>query len=337
MLGLLLLTPALAACKDGSAVRAGDVIPARRDAQFAGRGTETTVALPIGRLEITAGSPVAEISADDTRQREKVKAPAGSVFVPITWQYDAETFGAFAAYLDTNATPVVDLVVSGASYRLPAPEQTGQGSESFYVLIDGRGDKPAMSVDFDGVTQTADLSTGDVDKGQAAPLYDLRTPRTKMFPCAANPTFNRTVQGTPTFTCETTRALRLPYAGNAWATDGHTWLAVTVSTAQGRWDEIAPDLASGALYYPTSVKGAFALGGVAATEALRDPGRGTCPDLANANCSAVFHVMFDVDKSAPQTLTVEQDYAMARTSTWGKSADPETLDLTVTAQADLRK
>lgn len=338
-LGLLLLAPALAACGSDSGIDAGDVVPAAQDAQFAGDGVESVVALPIGRLEVTAGKPVTEISAEDTRQVAKVAAPEGSAFVPITWQYDAATFGALGGYLATDASPVVDLVVDGASYRIPAPEQTGTGSESFYVLVSGSGADPKLEVGFDDVVQEVDLSSGEVDKGRAAPLYDTTKPRAKRFPCAPDVAFGRTTLRPPDFACTVTRPIDLPYAGDAWAAEGHTWRVVTVRTTLGRWSEVADDLKSGAVYYADNVESSYRLGDTEAAHVIRDPAGTACPDMTNSgSCTTEFHVVFDVevDAKASRALSIEQDFDLKLATVYGGGEAKDSLDLTVTAQAKLK-
>lgn len=336
-LGLLLLAPTLAACGDDpAAVAAGDVVPARHEAGIAASGAETTIALPIGDLLVTVGKPVREISADDTRQLERLTASDGEVFVPVSWQYDTTSLGTYARYLETTSTPVVDLVVDGASYRIPPPETATEGPESFFVTVSGNGDDPELKVDFDGVTQTADLSSGEVDAGAAAPLYDLEAAPAEPLPCGGTARPSRAVTVSElAFTCTMTPPVLLPYAGDAWAEDGRTWLALTVETAFGRWDEAAADLSAGAIYYPGTVDGAFTLGGSKAVQVIRDAGRGTCPDIANQNCSAVFHVLFDVGEDAPRNLVIKQRYELGRTSTWGTIDAPEQLELTVTDRTRL--
>ncbi|WP_408898003.1 hypothetical protein ACJ5H2_02590 [Nocardioides sp. R1-1] len=338
VLGLLLLAPALVSCGGGGGgVEVGDVVPAREDAQFADQGVESTVALPIGRLEVTTGAAVREISASDTRQLERLEAPDGSVFVPMTWQYDAATFGELSAYLDTDASPVIDLVADGASYRLPAPEASGEGAESFYVLVSGKGDDPQLKVDFDGVAQQVDLSSGEVEPGRAADLYDLAKPKAKRFPCEPDVAYGRTTLRPPEFTCGVTRPVRLPYAGDAWAEDGHSWLVVTVRTTLGRWNEIADDLKSGAVYYAASVESSYRLGSTEASEVLQDEANTTCPDpAANASCTAEFHVVFDVAGKAPKALTIEQDYGLLLATAFGGGEHEDSLDLSVTAKARLK-
>jgi len=338
-LGLLLLAPALGACGGDSGIEVGNIVPAADDAQFAGHGTESEVALPIGRLEITAAEPVTTIAADDTLQVAKVEAPEGSAFVPITWQYDAATFGALDGYLSTDTSPVIDLVADGAPYRIPAPPRSGEGSESFYVLVSGSGRDLRLDVGFDGVTQQVDLATGEVDQGRAAPLYDAAKPRTKRFPCSPDVTFDRTTLRAPDFTCTVTRPVDLPYAGDAWAPDGHTWRIVTVRTTLSRWTEVSADLKSGAVYYADDVQSSYRLGDAAAAQVIQDPKHTVCPDATKAGaCTSEFHVVFDVadEGKASRTLKIEQGFALRLATAYGGGEVKDTLDVTVTAQARLK-
>ncbi|XBB65581.1 hypothetical protein ABFU82_15845 [Nocardioides sp. WV_118_6] len=335
--GLLALAPALVACGGDTGVAVGDVVPARDDAQFSGAGNESVVALPIGSLEITLGKPTDKLSADDTRQAEAIDAPDGGTFVPITWQYDASSFGRYADFIDTEATPDVDLIADGATYRIPPPDDSGTGSTSFYVVVGGPGKDPSLKIDFDGVTQTVDLTTGDRDAGAAEALYDLPSPRTKRTDCTGAIEYGRKLVGSSTFTCSVTRPVRLPYAGDAWAEDGQGWLAVTVRTTLGRWNEVAKDLKSGGVYYATGVVGSFRLGDIEAAQAYQDNGETTCPSTTSGSCTTEFHVIFPVGDKAPKKLRVEQDYTLLLTSAWGTGTDTEqNLDLPVTATTTLK-
>lgn len=337
VVGLLALAPALVACGGDTGVQAGDVVPARDDAQFAGTGNESVLALPIGRLEITLGEPTTKLSADDTRQIEALDAPDGGTFIPLTWQYDASSFGRYAAFIDTQASPVVDLVADGARYRIPPPDDSGKGSTSFYVVVAGPGKEPRLDVDFDGVTQSVDLTTGDRDAGAAEALYDLPSPKTKRTDCTGTIEYGRKLVGASSFTCAVTRPVRLPYAGDAWAEDGQSWLAVTVRTTLGRWNEVAKDLKSGGVYYATGVAGSFRLGDIEATQAYQDNEQTTCPSTTSGSCTTEFHVIFAVGEKAPKKLTVEQDYTLLLTSAWGTGTDGEqNLDLPVTTTTTLR-
>ncbi|NHA01475.1 hypothetical protein G5V59_21215 [Nocardioides sp. W3-2-3] len=84
---------------------------------------------------------------------------------------------------------MIDLVADKASYRLPAPEATGEGAESFYTLVSGDGEDAALSVDFDGVKQTVVLATGKRTEGKAAPLYRLKPRKDRTASCTTDSKF----------------------------------------------------------------------------------------------------------------------------------------------------
>lgn len=336
-LGLVTALPALAACgEDPSAIEDGDVVPARSDAQFAD-GTPSSLALPIGRLEVTLGEPVDRVGSDDTRELIALEAPAGSVFVPITWQYDAGTFEGDAEFLAADASPVIDLVSDGASYRLPAPEEEGEGSESFYVVVQGDGDRPTLVVDYDGVRQTLDLTTGEREPGRARALYDrVRERRTR--PCGAPSDVTVDVpESSVDLVCRVRRVERRPYAGGAWADGGDTWLVVTVATTLRRFAK-AGDAGSGAFYLPTALLSTdFRLGRSRPAKVI-EGGEGTsCPDPRGAGCSTEFHLVFDVGSDHPPTLDVRLVYDTRLESSWGPYDGRETLRVPVDITVGLRR
>lgn len=334
-LGWLILLPALAACgEDASGVETGDVIAAREDSQFSD-GTPSSLVMPIGRLEIFLGKPTARLDARDTRQLEPATAPPGSTFVPITWQYDAGTFGDYAAYLGGEQTPKVELRADRAGYRLPAPDPTGQGGESFYVLVSGSGRDLDLAVSYDGVEQSVDLLTGKRDAGDAAGLYDLTPVSTRTRACERGADFNGTA-GYPDYRCRYTRPVRLPYADGAWAEPGRTFLALTVTTSIRRFDIVGDVPGSGALYVPASVTSTFALGEIEPVAAVKDT-TDTCPDLANGGCTGRYDLVFDVPaKKKRFTLTMDQIFALVLGSRWGGFDEDEEMDLDVSVTIDLK-
>lgn len=334
-LGWLFLLPVFAACgEDTSSVDVGDLVAAREDSQFSD-GAPSSLVLPIGRLEVFLGEPTARLDARHTRQLEPATAPPGSTFVPITWQYDAGTFGDHAAYLGEAPTPKVELRADRAGYRLPAPDSTGQGGESFYVLVSGSGRDLDLAVTYDGVEQSVDLLTGERDPGDAAGLYDLTPATTKTRACEKGADFNGTA-GYPDYRCRYSRPVRLPYADGAWAEPGRTFLALTVTTSIRRFD-IAGDVpGSGALYLPASVTSTFALGEIEPIAAVQDT-TDTCPDLANGGCTGRYDLVFDVPAREKRfRLTMEQTFALVLGSRWGGYDGDETMDLDVSVTIDLK-
>lgn len=334
--GLLTLAPVLTACGSGGDLEVGDRLPARSDDQFASSGTRSTVALPLGRLELSLGDVTTSLDADDTRQLEAIEAPEGTVFLPITWQYDAGTFGDYGDYLSTEVNPIIDLIADGAKYRLPAPEATGEGSTSFYLLVSGSGEDPTLEVDFDGVTQEVDLSTGKREAGRAEPLYDLKARKDRARSCTPDTTFKLDFVRLPDFTCTIGRTARVPYAGDAWAEEGHEWLVLTVRTSMRRYDQIAADLKSGAIYLAGDVSSTFTLGKLKPEAVIEDRDDSACPDSVKGGCQMVYHLVFDVTDEAPKRLTVEQDYDLYLSSVWGGAEGKDTLEFPVTVRTRVR-
>lgn len=340
VLGLLVLMPALAACGGEEGVAVGDIVGAREDDQFVEDGTTSSIALPIGRLEVSMGTPTTELGDDDTRQLEPVTAPEGSTFVPITWQYDAGTFGDYADYLDTDTRPVIDLIAEGAKYRLPSPESTGEGAESFYVLVSGDEEDAkaaSLSVAFDDVTQTVDLATGDREAGRAAPLYELKPRKERTASCTTQAEFDLPkLARLGDFSCNITRSAEIPYAGGAWAPEGTAWRVVTISTVARRYDVIADDLRSGAIYVASAVESSFQLGKQKPTKVIEDREFSACPDPERGGCTSVYHLIFEADDDTSQRLRVDQAYELTLSSLWGGGEGKRTVEIEGTISVKLR-
>ncbi|HWJ65527.1 MAG TPA: hypothetical protein VNT31_02525 [Nocardioides sp.] len=333
-LGLLALLPVLAACgEDASGYGDGDLVPARDDAQFS-NGTESVLALPIGRLEVFLGEPTDRLEAEDTRALEATAAPDGSTFVPITWQYDAGTFGDYADYVASDETPQVELLADDARYRLPAPQETGKGAESFYVLVAGTASDLRLEVTYDEVAQSVDLRTGEREPGAAAGLYDLGPRSSRARDCSAGADFNDTI-GLPDYSCRVTAPVRLPYADGRWAGEGRTFLAVTVTTAVRRFDVLGPLPGSGAIYAPASVSSTFELDGREPVSSVQDV-VDTCPAPGGIGCTGRYHLVFEVEDGARNRLAVEQTFNLLLGSRWGDVEREDRLDLDVSLDVRLK-
>lgn len=323
---VLALTPALAACGEDPGPSAGDVVAARSDDQFVD-GRQSRLNLPTGQLVVNLGDATDTVGATDTRQREDLTAAAGSTFLPITWRYDVDTYGDLTDYVAADGNPTFTLVTDGADYRLPPPNPSGVDAESFYVVVAGDGEDPTLEVEFDGVTQTLDLATGDRDEGQAAGLYDLKTRTAKTRSCADDVTYDKEPVRPPGFNCTTTTAARLPYAAGEWAADGRSWVVVSVTTSLLRWDRVAADGQSGAVYLATGVDSTFRLGKLEPVRVLDDTDNSTCPD-PNRGCVRAFDLVFDVpaDSEGSRNLRIDQDYQFDLFQVWGGGSGKETIE-----------
>jgi hypothetical protein len=321
---LLVLAPLLAACGgDDNPPKAGDIIQARLDDQFR-KGREAEVALPTGRLLIHAGEPVKKASGDDTRTREEVAAPSGSVMVPITWQYDPWSSGKLDTIFDTDDTPVVDLVSGEEHYRLTPPRPETEGAESFYVVVAGDGSDRSLEISFDDVAQTVDLSDGSVDKGDAEGLYDITDDKLGKLPCDKAKWFNSDLVAAE-FTCELHGPVLTPYASGKWAPEGMTWLAVTVTTTMRAYGE-TDGLGGGARYLAGAVRTKPTIddakpASVISTEEPDDQ----CPAVSRQICGWSKQLVFAVPADDPEQgpLDLDVTYKMVLATSWNGYEAPK--------------
>ncbi|MEO6512909.1 MAG: hypothetical protein ABIO16_18065 [Nocardioides sp.] len=230
----LLAGAGLTSCGDqGGAAAGGDVVVGHLSDKVT--GDSSYVLLPTGRIDLTVGAPVDEVSADQAGDAERHQAPDGGAFVPVTWEHDP--FGAGAVPVNVMGSDPQDadvVLVSGdtkadlgAPYQL-AGEQgtTDTGVGTMYVAVDGDGKAPTFQVSYDGLTQTLDPATGDRDAGAAAPLYAEATVGIEA-PCTQEGFASDDV--TPDISCLVNAPQRTPYLpGHGWAEDGHVWLLVGV-------------------------------------------------------------------------------------------------------------
>lgn len=315
---LLVLSSLLAACADESDVtKPGDIIKARADDQFTD-GTEASVTIPTGRLLIYAADPVDTASADETRTRQAVDAPAGAVLVPITWQYDTWGSDRLDGIVASNDTPIVDLVSDGERYRLRPPEREFRGGESFYVVVDGNAEDRTLEIDFDGVTQTVDLTDGTTDEGDAAALYDIDDSRLKKESCDDPLWFDGRKVGAD-FTCDLIGPVLTPYAGGEWAPDGSLWLAFTLRTEMLVYN-VTNLLGAGARYTATSVKVKAEIDGEEPTfEMSTNDDDDLCPVPATTSCGWTRHLVFEVPEYDGEQgpLDLKVAYRLAIVNSWG--------------------
>lgn len=297
--------------------KGGDIIKARTDDQFADR-TEAMVALPTGRLLVRAGEPVRTASADQTRARESVDAPSGAVLVPVSWQYDPWDKGRLDRIFRTSETPRIDLVSEDQRYRLPPPDAADQDGSSFYVVVEGDADDSTLEIEFDGVTQTVDLTNAQVDEGDAADLYDIDDSRLVKQPCDDKRWFDG-----PTvvveFVCDRAGPVLTPYAAGQWAPAGSLWLAVAVELELRSYNE-ANLLGGGARYLATHVE---VTSDIDDAEPVFDLSTGdnadTCPVPATRACGWSRYLVFEVpaDDGEQGPLDLEVAYQLRLAAAWG--------------------
>ncbi len=234
LLPCLVAGAGLVACGDqGSAAGTGDVVVGHVSDKVT--GDSTYVLLPSGRIDLTVGKPVEEVTAEQAADDESHTAPDGGAFVPVTWEHDPFGEGAVPVNIIGAAPQEADVVLVsggtkadlGSPYQL-AGEQgtTDTGIGTMYVAVDGNGEDPTFEVSYDGLTQTVDPATGEREAGVAEPLYAEPTMGVEA-PCTSEGFTSGPVR--PDVSCLVNAPQLTPYLpGQGWAEDGHTWLLVSV-------------------------------------------------------------------------------------------------------------
>lgn len=226
---LAVLAGLLAAC--GGPSRTSEVVQGDAASQVA--GNRVSVLLPTGRLELTIGSTVDQISSAQSQDGESHRPPEGGHFVPVRWRFDPFAFsGTYRGAMSRLPKPATVVVrTGGRTLPLGAPYHVAgsQGALSntgpfvSYVPVTGTGDL-RVAVTYDGLTQTVGAD-GSRRAGAAAPLYHAHHPR--HLPCRR--TGWRGV-GRADLDCRVGPAVSLPYLpGHGWAKAGRTWLLVPFS------------------------------------------------------------------------------------------------------------
>lgn len=333
---LLALAPSLAGCGDDTAtVAAGDVIKARQDDQF-DAGRRSSVTLPMGELLIRSAEPVDSVAAEDTRSREPVDPPSGMVLVPITWQWDPWSSDRLDGIVATSDTPLVDLVTDGEHYRLPPPDRSAEGGDSFYVVVDGAAEDRRLELEFDGVTQSVDLTDGEVDEGEAAGLYEIDQDALKKSSCDEDLAWFSAPIVSAEFTCGLVGPVLTPYAGGEWAPDGSQWLAVTLST-RIRIYGVTNLIGGGAQYRATQVRVTPEIDGEEPAFVLStEDGADVCPDPLTSRCGWSKHLIFEVpdDDGEQGPLDVKVSYKLRLINAFG--GFPAERKIRATAKEELK-
>ena len=230
----LVAVAGLTSCGDqGAGAADGDVVEGHLSDRVT--GDSAYVLLPTGRIDLTVGKPVDEVTADQAGDGEKHTAPDGGAFVPVTWEHDPFGEGAVPVSVMGADPQEADVVMVsgdtradlGAPYQLAGDQgTTDTGIGTLYVAVDGDGEEPTFEIVYDGLTQTVDPATGDREAGVAAALYAEPTMGVEA-PCTSEGFTSGPIQ--PDVSCLVNAPQRTPYLpGQGWAEDGHSWLLVSV-------------------------------------------------------------------------------------------------------------
>ena len=283
--------------------------------QAAPYGRELTVVLPGSEVTAIVGAPVdaidhqlLDVEYDDPRwsdSQDLVASDDGSL-VPITWSIRA--LGGFLR--EDDPTPIkIRLVAGDQRVHLTSVvlDDTSASVDAFAprsvaVALDGETDIDdlAVEVEYDGLTQTAHVATGEVVAGVAQALYDDRS-YTAGCTEVENPCAFRAADPASTLRPDQAHLIAsyvtlYPYdARLGWAADGTLWAGVRLHLF-------------GSTSFENAAGGYWLVARQSAPSVTLD---GAVPvrreGLPASRLDTVGRVVFRVDADAePRELTVEQ-------------------------------
>lgn len=206
--------------------------------------TATQITVPGALITVRVGAPVRQVDSrlvdlpldSDLRDDDVVRAADGAQLVPLAWEVHADPG---STTQDLSAAPVSVRLVSGDSTVDLAEGTLGQveGTRDGAAVhaVDAAGDATVV-VDFDGATQSLDLSSGELtagtSRGPVAPTQSIDTGcaglRDRCHLSAVDPAARwRPEIGDVTFTLTDLRLYDYD-ADLGWAGDGRRWAEVSV-------------------------------------------------------------------------------------------------------------
>lgn len=239
---LLLLAGAASACAT-EAVADGDTVEPAPSALV--EGTTTRVMLPAGALDLTVGDPLDEVPAHQSASGDPVAAPDGQVVLGVGWRLqptfadNGANFGTPGVYYDDAVTTTAErlrvrLVAGDETRDVPVVTGAEGGAEldvagaAWLVVPEEAAGSGTLEVTYDGLVQTVDLASGELDAGVATPLYSpYPLPTLVACPTGASDV----VAGLEVDAGCRAQVLLLPYVdGLGWTADGRTWVVVDLVT-----------------------------------------------------------------------------------------------------------
>lgn len=337
---VLLVTLAMTTSTDSShVVEVGEQLPLQA-APYNGDVHEIIV--PSATITVRVGQPVEEVDtalvdledlADAERARgsdDPVRATDGAALVPVSWSVRPVPIGSSA---EIQAVPFMVRLVAGersvdlADGSLQSLRSAGRETSPPMSLI-GVDEAASLSieVEYDGATQTLDVTTGELDTGLAEGLY---SPEPAIDTGCADRTVRchmSTVDPDSTWQVDrsdatiTARRLTIhPYDPElGWAAEGQRWATTGVHTAS------VSGVEKGAGYRSVDRAGPVKL-----TLDGAEPERSTGLDDDGLVGTRVGSVVFAIDAdTAPRELAVEQDLTLEGTQS------PRTLPVHISIPLD---
>ena len=229
--GLALLTAVvLSGCGSSSPADDAAVVPAAET--LALDGDEFEVMLPSGQFAFTVTEPRDELSESDAADGESREAPDGQKYVGLGWDWKGMAGRAFSLLNHDVAPQVASVSVATGDEEVPVFELDTQDQSAgrAWVLVADDAD-PSLRVTYDGLTQTVDLDSGEVDAGAAEGFYDLAAYDVDcpdQGPGAGRDGLQYRID------CTVGEVIAVPYVADlGWADEGEIWLLVQVELRLG--------------------------------------------------------------------------------------------------------
>lgn len=201
-------------------------------------GSRSTIELPTGSLRLVVSKPRDELT---DREAEPRRAPdGGGSFVGLSWDLRPRERTASSAHTLRRLplAAAVTLISGGKRYPIGKPydaaHKVGEKtrSSSWWVAVDGDGDRPTIEVAYGGEAQVVDVAKRHIEPGPAAPLYSPPPVAPVATQCGA-----AKQSGPPSppeydaFTCDVDVLGLEPYVDEVgWAKPGRTWAILSVSS-----------------------------------------------------------------------------------------------------------
>ncbi|MCD4524460.1 hypothetical protein [Nocardioides sp. cx-173] len=328
----LLLGVVLAAatgCSDGPGAGAGGLRVLEGNDARAVAGTEIPVLVPNGSFVFTVSEPGGELPEGEPADSAGDAGSATS-YVGISWRSDTNPPEFGPVLHGTQPLPAPVRVVQGddeaevTELGPSGPTATDFNSSGVaWVALVEDGPGLTLEVEYDGLVQTFDLTTGEREAGPADGFYeDTGTGRTACL--AGEPADARWRADVD---CKVTEVAAVPYvAEHGWAEEGRTWLVFGIFLTPGD-DFTLTEKGTEATYRVARQQGTVRSGEDEAVVLSQDG------DALGGSWSASLAVQVDAD--APATLEVSRDYDVMLDTASGPADVPPTATVTYTATVDL--
>ncbi len=229
LLVCLLSVMGLSGCSSTPTATAGDAA-IRSDWTMPEGLAATDFQIPTGQLTISVGAPITDEARIKFSPDEGIAPPADGSLIPVKMDFFPSS-GRTGSKTKPPLPAIATLTADGRTYRLPETYEVVEGkldyeslSYGWYLPVAGTTAAQILTVTYDGLAQTYDLTTGERDAGVADSWYARDGAVLSGCPTAEwTGEFATVVDGN----CVSLYGYRVPYfADLGWAAPGRRWLVV---------------------------------------------------------------------------------------------------------------